>query len=85
MEAYSKEFRRDVQRACDAGGGTREVALRFDVSESRSQPHWTGLQQVQKATPRRSPMHHRSSLETLRTTARSLHGNCIRHAGYRYR
>jgi transposase len=34
MEAYSKEFRRDVLRACDAGGGTREVALRFDVSES---------------------------------------------------
>ncbi len=26
MEAYSKEFRRKVLRACDAGGGTREVA-----------------------------------------------------------
>ena len=34
MEAYSKEFRRDVLAACDAGAGTREVALRFDVSES---------------------------------------------------
>ena len=34
MEAYSKEFRRDVLAACDAGGGTRSVALRFDVSES---------------------------------------------------
>ena len=34
MESYSKEFRRDVLAACDAGGGTREVALRFDVSES---------------------------------------------------
>ena len=34
MEAYSKEFRRDVLAACDAGGGTRAVALRFDVSES---------------------------------------------------
>jgi transposase len=34
MEAYSKEFRRDVLAACDAGGGTREVALRFKVSES---------------------------------------------------
>ncbi len=34
MEAYSKEFRRDVLAACDAGEGTREVALRFDVSES---------------------------------------------------
>lgn len=34
MEAYSKEFRRDVLAACDAGGGTRKVALQFDVSES---------------------------------------------------
>jgi transposase len=34
MEAYSKEFRRDVLAACDAGGGTRVVALKFDVSES---------------------------------------------------
>lgn len=34
MQPYSKEFRRDVLAACDAGGGTRKVALRFDVSES---------------------------------------------------
>jgi transposase len=34
MEAYSKEFRRDVLSACDAGEGTRLVALRFNVSES---------------------------------------------------
>lgn len=34
MEAYSKEFRRDVLRACDDGGGTRAVAVRFGVSES---------------------------------------------------
>ena len=34
MEAYSKEFRRDVLAACDAGVGTRKVALQFDVSES---------------------------------------------------
>ena len=34
MDAYSKEFRRDVLVACDAGGGTRAVALRFGVSES---------------------------------------------------
>ena len=31
---YSKEFRREVLAACDAGGGTREVATQFDVSES---------------------------------------------------
>lgn len=34
MEAYSKEFRRDVLAACDGGEGTRSVALRFNVSES---------------------------------------------------
>ena len=34
MQPYSKEFRRDVLAACDAGGGTRQVALRFLVSES---------------------------------------------------
>lgn len=32
--AYSKEFRREVLAACDAGGGTRAVALRFGVCES---------------------------------------------------
>lgn len=32
--AYSKEMRRDVLAACDAGEGTRLVALRFRVSES---------------------------------------------------
>lgn len=34
MQAYSKEMRRDVLAACDAGEGTRVVALRFQVSES---------------------------------------------------
>lgn len=34
MEAYSKEFRRDVLAACDAGEVAREVAIRFRVSES---------------------------------------------------
>jgi transposase len=34
MLAYSKEFRREVLAACDAGRGTQEVALRFGVSES---------------------------------------------------
>lgn len=31
---YSKEFRREVLAACDAGEGTRAVAVRFRVSES---------------------------------------------------
>ena len=34
MKAYSKEMRRDVLSACDAGEETRAVALRFNVSES---------------------------------------------------
>lgn len=34
MKPYSKEFRGEVLAACDHGGGTREVATRFDVSES---------------------------------------------------
>jgi transposase len=34
MQPYSKEFRLEVLAACDAGGGTREVATQFDVSES---------------------------------------------------
>lgn len=34
MEAYSEEFRRDALCACDAVCSTREVALRFHVSES---------------------------------------------------
>ncbi len=34
MKAYAKEFRRDVLTAGDAGGGTKEVALQFGVSES---------------------------------------------------
>ncbi len=34
MKAYSREFRRDVLAACDAGEGTRAVALKFLVSES---------------------------------------------------
>ena len=32
--AYSKEFRREVLAACDAGGGTRDTATRFGVAES---------------------------------------------------
>jgi transposase len=34
MEPYSKELRRDVLRASEAGGNTKAVALRFGVSES---------------------------------------------------
>jgi transposase len=34
MKPYSKEMRGDILAACDAGEGTRAVALRFRVSES---------------------------------------------------
>lgn len=34
MQAYSKEFRREVLAACDAGGKTRAVATQFQVSEA---------------------------------------------------
>lgn len=34
MQAYSKEFRREVLAACDAGGKTREVSRQFGVSEA---------------------------------------------------
>ena len=59
MEAYSKEFRRDVLAACDAGGATREVATRFRVAESwvrriKQQRRETG-QVAPKTTRNRRP------------------------------
>jgi transposase len=34
MQPYSKEFRREVLAACDAGEGTQAVSLKFKVAES---------------------------------------------------
>jgi len=34
MKAYSKEMRRDVLAACQAGESTRDVALKFRCSQS---------------------------------------------------
>ncbi len=73
MEAYSKEFRRDVLRACDAGGGTREVALRFDVSESwvrriKQQRRETG--QIAPRTARRRIPRWRAIEDDIRRTVR---------------
>ena len=34
MKPYSAEFRGEVLAACDSGGGTRETATHFGVSES---------------------------------------------------
>lgn len=62
MEAYSKEFRRDVLAACDAGGGTREVASRFRVAESwvrriKQQRRETGQVAPKTTRNRRSSWH----------------------------
>ena len=59
MEPYSKEFRRDVLAACDAGEGTQAVALKFGVSESwvrrvKQQRRETG-QVAPKMTRERTP------------------------------
>jgi transposase len=62
VEAYSKEFRRDVLRACDAlpeGTGTMEVARRFGVSEAWvrkiKQERRETCRVAPKATRRRTP------------------------------
>ncbi len=57
---YSREFRRDVLAACDAGEGTQAVALRFNVSESwvrrvKQQRRETG-QIAAKTTRNRQPI-----------------------------
>lgn len=49
---YSKEFRREVLAACDAGEGTQAVALRFRVSES-----WVRrIKQVRRETGKTAPL-----------------------------
>lgn len=57
MEPYSAEFRGEVLAACDAGEGTRAVALRFKVSEAwvrriKQQRRETGQVAPRKAKPR---------------------------------
>ena len=54
MKAYSPEFRRDVLSACDAGGGTRAVALKFAVSESWVRRIKQERRETGKVTPCRS-------------------------------
>ena len=52
MDAYSKEFRRDVLAACDAGTGTREVALRFGLSDASSPRMKTRASRQGKVAPK---------------------------------
>jgi transposase len=59
MESYSSEFRGAVLAACDANEGTRDVAVRFKVSESwvrliKQQRRETG-QVAPKTTPPQEP------------------------------
>ncbi len=71
MKAYSKEMRRDVLAACDAGEGTRVVALRFSCSESwvrRVKQERRDLGKTAPATTRcRTPKwtRHRQQIEEL--------------------
>ena len=56
MVPYSKEMRRDVLAACDAGVGTRAVALKFGCSESwvrRVKQERRELGKIAPATTRR--------------------------------
>ena len=65
IEAYSKEFRRDVLRACDAGGGTRAVALQFKVSES-----WVRrIKQERREQGKTSPLMTRKRIPQLQPIA----------------
>ena len=60
MEPYSKEFRRDVLAACDAGGGTRQVALEFSVSESWVRRIKQERREQGKTTPKMTRDRHKS-------------------------
>jgi transposase len=57
MEPYSSEFRGEVLAACDANEGTRDIAVRFKVSESwvrliKQQRRETGQIAPKTAAPR---------------------------------
>src|SRR5882757_6936527 len=57
MEPYSSEFRSAVLAACDADEGTRDIAVRFKVSESwvrliKQQRRETGQIAPKTAAPR---------------------------------
>jgi transposase len=62
MDPYCLEFRSAVLAACDANGGTRAVAVRFQVSESwvrriKQQRRETGQVAPQTAAPRQPKWH----------------------------
>ena len=62
MEPYSLEFRGEVLAACDANEGTRDIAVRFRVSESWvrriiQQRRETGQIAPKTAAPRQPKWH----------------------------
>lgn len=73
MKPYSKELRRDVLAACDAGDGTRVVALRFGVSESWVRRVKQERRELGKTAPcttrRRVPKWHRYREQIQETIA----------------
>lgn len=57
MDSYTAAFRAEVLAACDAKEGTRDIATRFQVSESwvrriKQQRRETGQVAAKKAAPR---------------------------------
>jgi len=68
---YSKERRQEVLRACEAGQGTREVALRFQVSESWvrrvKQEHREQGKTAPRTTRNRTPRWHAIEEDIRRT------------------
>ncbi len=57
LEAYSPEFRRDVLATCDAGKGTRAIALKYCLSAS-----WCDASNNKVANPENSPRPTRDAL-----------------------
>jgi transposase len=75
MEPYSSEFRREVLAACDANKGTRDIAVRFKVSESwvrqiKQQRRETGQVAPKTAAPRQPKWHDWANWLVTKITAR---------------
>ena len=75
MDSYSAEFRGEVLAACDANEGTRQIAARFQVSESwvrriQQQRRETGQLAPKKAAPRQPKWRAWASWLVAKITAR---------------
>jgi transposase len=76
MEPYSSEFRGEVLAACDANEGTRDVAVRFKVSESwvrliKQRRRETGQVAPKTAAPRQPKWQAWADWLVAKITARS--------------